>query len=261
MGAQLGTKGAIAEINMTPLIDIVLVVLIIMMVNIPIQVEEMGVRLPSTSDVTPPPPDMPTEQLVVAIYEDGTLALNRRLMTEDVLFYEVTRRLRPMDKKNVFIDADGAVPYGRVVALMDMAREAGASRVGLAKMKPQGPLPVTSVAPGSLPRGVDVGLATVIGALSQRMADEAIAPLKPYFMGCYEQALGRNPALSGRVMLRATVGPAGEQLDPPKVSTSNHGDASLDRCIEAVATERLTFPALGEGNTAVAQYPILFSPG
>jgi len=47
MGAQLGTKGAISDINMTPLIDIVLVVLIIMMVNIPIQIEEMGLKLPS----------------------------------------------------------------------------------------------------------------------------------------------------------------------------------------------------------------------
>ena len=74
MGAQLGTSGTISDINMTPLIDIVLVVLIIMMVNIPIQVEEMGVKLPSTVTNNPPPSEK-TEQLVIALYEDDRVAV------------------------------------------------------------------------------------------------------------------------------------------------------------------------------------------
>jgi biopolymer transport protein ExbD len=60
MGAKLGGGGgAVSDINMTPLIDIVLVVLIIMMVNMPIQIEEMGVKLPGVSDKPPPRTDTP----------------------------------------------------------------------------------------------------------------------------------------------------------------------------------------------------------
>jgi biopolymer transport protein ExbD len=78
---------------MTPLIDIVLVVLIIMMVNIPIQVEEMGLKLPS---MTPPttPPTPPPSSSSSRCTQDGTVALNLRLMNDEVLFFEVTRRLR-----------------------------------------------------------------------------------------------------------------------------------------------------------------------
>ena len=103
MGAKLG-GGGFDDINMTPLIDIVLVVLIIMMVNIPISVEEMGVKLPGRQDA-PRVDQPPADQLVIAVYEDGDLALNRKIMQEESLFYEITRRLRPMAKKNVFIDA------------------------------------------------------------------------------------------------------------------------------------------------------------
>ncbi|MBT3221098.1 MAG: biopolymer transporter ExbD, partial [Proteobacteria bacterium] len=137
MGAQLGAN-SFDDLNLTPLIDIVLVVLIIMMVNMPIEIEEMGVRLPSNQ----PAPEQPTEnpdQLVIAVYENGDLALNRRLMTEEVLFYEVTRRLRPMRNKNVFIDGFPTVEYGRIIDMMDLAREAGAAKVGLAKLKDSGP--------------------------------------------------------------------------------------------------------------------------
>ena len=100
MGASLGTgDGPNAELNLTPLIDIVLVVLIIMMVNIPIQIEEMNIKLPDPDppDVIEPCPDC--EQLVIALYGEGDMALNRKQMKEDVMLYEITRRLRPMNPK------------------------------------------------------------------------------------------------------------------------------------------------------------------
>lgn len=258
MGAQLASKHVIAEMNLTPLIDIVLVVLIIMMVNIPIQVEEMGVKLPSKQEVDVPQ-DVPLEQLVIAVYEDETLALNRRLMTEEVLFYEVTRRLRPMAEKNVFIDAAPTVPYGRVVDMMDLAREGGASKVGLAKLKEQGPLPPTSVAPGSLPRGVDVGLPSTVGPISEGTADEVIQPMLATINGCYTQALARKPDASGRIMLRIAVGPEGQIMES-KVGSSNVDEPGLETCLVQVG-QQLRFQPLGEGKTAVVQYPLLFSPG
>ena len=78
MGAQLGGSGGFSDINMTPLIDIVLVVLIIMMVNIPISVNRLGVKLPGNG---PPPETMVTpdlEQLAIAVYEELGIEMPRR---------------------------------------------------------------------------------------------------------------------------------------------------------------------------------------
>jgi len=261
MGASLaGGSGPVSDINMTPLIDIVLVVLIIMMVNIPIQIEEMGVKLPSAEKTnTKNPPNV--DQLVVAIYKDGDLALNRRVMTEEVLFYEVTRRLRPMGEKRVFIDADPTVDYGRVVDMVDMAREAGASQVGLARMKEAGPLEATSVAPGAMPRGVTAGSPKVVGGLTEKKADLALKPLLGNIQQCYFGRLAAKPDLSGRLTIRGVVGPDGEHMEPPKVqSAGTLEDEELVTCIEELLPA-LKYPALGEGKTAIALHPILFSPG
>jgi biopolymer transport protein ExbD len=261
MGAKVGNAdGPEGDLNLTPLIDIVLVILIIMMVNIPIQIEEMGVKLPG-SQVSQRNDSPPADQLVVAVYENGDLALNRRLMTEEVLFYEVTRRLRPMSKKNVFIDAAAGIDYGRVVDMVDLAREAGAAKVGLARMKDSGPAEATSVAPGAMPRGVILGSPKVVGALSEKKADAAIRKLLPTFRACYDKALAASPGLSGRLTVRATVGPMGEHMSEPKIQGgATLEDDALKACVEAVLPN-LAFEPLGEQKTAVALFPVLFSPG
>lgn len=258
MGAQLGGKGAMSEINMTPLIDIVLVVLIIMMVNIPIQIEEMGLKLPSSEKpINPPPPD--AEQLVVAMYEDGTVALNRRLMAEQKMLYELTRRLRPMAKKNVFIDAAAGVPYGRVVDLVDLAREAGAANVGLAKMKPEGPLPATEVDAGAAPRGITVGV-SVRGEITEKKADEVFQPLTGSVRQCFFQRLGSRPDLTGNMVIYVEVGPQGELLKEPEIEKDAVGDLELRDCIKGLLPA-LKFEPLGDQKTAWVRYSVLFSPG
>ena len=259
MGAQLGTKAAISEINMTPLIDIVLVVLIIMMVNIPIQIEEMGVKLPSVIDNPPPPEDPPPEQLVLALYDDGTIALNRTLMSEDKLIYEVTRRLRPMEKKRVFVDAGATVPYGQVVDAMDLAREAGAATVALARLKESGPLAATSVAPGAMPRGVTFGSPRVVGSISEKKADDAIKVLVPVANDCYNKRLAAKPGLSGRFIVKVAVGPQGEIMSH-EIFSSTVEDDELAACVDA-KVDGVKFEPLGEQLTALIHYPLLFSPG
>lgn len=263
MGASLGAGGGpVADMNLTPLIDIVLVVLIIMMVNIPIQIDEMGIKVPDPDppEQPPPPPDE-VEQLVIALYENGDIALNRKLMKEDVLFYEVTRRLRPMSPKRVFIDAHGVVPYGRVVDMVDLSREAGAATVGLARLKEAGPLPATSVAVGALPRGVIKGSVNCVGKLEEAVADPVIDPLMGGMTACYNTALVTQPELSGNLTIRAVLGPQGEHMEPPRVQAGpDLSDQALIDCVAALLPA-LTYPPLGEGNTAVCLHPILFSPG
>jgi biopolymer transport protein ExbD len=258
VGAQLGAKGGFNDMNLTPLIDIVLVVLIIMMVNIPIQVEEMGLKLPSDIPLTDPPPPNP-DQLVIAVYEDGTVALNRRLMTEELMFYEITRRLRPMEHKNVFIDAFPTVPYGRVVDMMDTAREAGAAKVGLAKMKETGPAMPTEVAPGGAPRGMTLGAPSVVGATNPETADAAIQPLVAQLEACYLGRLGVKPELNGRVMGKVTVAPNGSLMDF-KVTSSTLDDVEAEACLEGLLGT-VKFSRISSDATAVVLYPLLFSPG
>ena len=125
------------DINLTPMIDIVLVLLIILMVSIPIELQRMEVRVPAPPPEEQPPPPEQT-QLVVAVYADGTTALNREAMGLDAIAEELERQLRPREDKVVFVDAHGDVPFEVVVETVDLARDAGA-RIGLPRMKPDGP--------------------------------------------------------------------------------------------------------------------------
>ena len=151
-------QGGMDEINVTPLIDVVLVLLIIFMVMTPITVQKMANNLPpeDTEEPPPPPPDQPPDQLMVAVYEDGTISLNLRESTDEDLMKEIELRLRPKEKKTVFIDAHPKANYARVVQVMDLVRgtamEEGPDgrmvtvvKVGLADLKEEGP---ARLAPG-----------------------------------------------------------------------------------------------------------------
>lgn len=264
MGAKLGGGGMMAEINMTPLIDIVLVVLIIMMVNIPIEVEKMGIKLPANIEKRDKPPDDRPEQLVIMLYEDGRIALSRTVMDEDRLFGEVTRRLRGSEKKIVFIDAHPERSWNDVMDMVDMVKEAGAEQVSFAKMKEEGPLPPLGVQAGAMPRGVYPGSPRTVGAMSVTSADEQFRPMLPALQACWEDALSRKPEATGRLILQVDVGPDGEVMDS-SVMENTTGDAELADC----ALERL--PALryqplgtapdGTRRTARINYPFLLSSG
>lgn len=154
MGAKLGgsNAGGMDEINVTPLIDVVLVLLIIFMVMTPITVRKMASNLPPVEDSPPTPPDqVPQDQLMVAVYQDGTLALNLKVETDDELRKDITNRLRGRAKKSVFVDAHPDANYGRVVQIMDLVRECGAEHVGFADLKDEGPakLEPGAVLPGT----------------------------------------------------------------------------------------------------------------
>ncbi len=151
-------QGGMDEINVTPLIDVVLVLLIIFMVLTPITVQKLANNLPPPDEeVPPPPPDEPPDQLMVAVYEDGSLSLNLKEGTDDELMKEIALRLRSKEKKTVFIDAHPKANYARVVQVMDLVRATASEedpetkklvssvKVGLADLKEEGP---ARLAPG-----------------------------------------------------------------------------------------------------------------
>ena len=127
-------KPAQHEINVTPLIDVVLVLLIIFMVLTPILIEEMAVHLPDKTE-TVEQEEMPEQQLVAATCADGTYALNRQVMDLVRLQQELVRNLRSKSARVVFVDAHPDVDYARVVELIDAVRAAGADTVGMATLK------------------------------------------------------------------------------------------------------------------------------
>ena len=268
MGAQLGGKEVMADMNLTPLIDIVLVVLIIMMVNIPIQVNEMGVKLPSPNKTPPKPPDPDqVEQLVIAVYEDEVVALNRVKMTQEDMFGQVTRRLRSMAKKNVFIDAHPKVRYGLVVDMMDLAREAGAEKVGLAKMKPEGPTQWTGVWPGTQEKGIIPGNPRIVGPVSTKDADRVLMSKKPAIMACYNTELATNPKATGRIVIsvpiwKETLADADKDGVPDVEITASDFSEEMDECVLEVA-KTFEYGTLKGSRDVVAgvSYPIIFSPG
>ena len=138
MGMKLkGTEssGPNGDINVTPLIDVVLVLLIIFMVLTPIMINEMSVNLPDKTETVEQEDDVPKDQLLLAVCQDGSMTLNRSPFEVEALSETLTKRLRSKAKKVVFVDAHPDANYGRVITALDMARDAGAERLGMASLK------------------------------------------------------------------------------------------------------------------------------
>jgi len=136
MGMSVGNKGggAQADINVTPLVDVCLVLLIIFMVMIPKQVPEISVRVPpDTNQRQKTPPNQDT--LVIGMNKDGGLTLNRTPMERAALATALEKQLEYRDKKVVFIDFDDDAKYGGAVDILDMAKKSGAEVLGIMKRK------------------------------------------------------------------------------------------------------------------------------
>ena len=141
MGAEVGTgKGPRSDINITPLVDIVLVLLIIFMVLTPLMEKEMVVRVPeeNTEVTPPPPPDQAPQQVVLRVKEDGRVFVNNEALTDENMVDRLKvyyRQARALEAKQgppvIFFDADDKAKYGRAVKALDAARESSAdSKVG-----------------------------------------------------------------------------------------------------------------------------------
>lgn len=130
MAMGLGSgKGLKSEINVTPLVDVVLVLLIIFMVLTPLLEKDLTVAVPQTEKVDVP--QVTETQLVVAVAADGTVTLNQQPVAMEQYVATLKAALEGRPKKLVFVTADGRANYGRVVAALDGAKAAGASTLGM----------------------------------------------------------------------------------------------------------------------------------
>jgi len=118
-------KGPRGDINVTPLIDVVLVLLIIFMVLTPSMLKHLTVTVPKKADETAAPP--PTESPIVVEYTaKRELTVNGEPVRAETLAQNLSDRLRDDRQKVVFFKAEDEAPYGEVVRLMDIARGSGA---------------------------------------------------------------------------------------------------------------------------------------
>ena len=131
MAVQLSrgrTRRGNGEINVTPFVDVVLVLLIIFMVTAPLMLQGMDVNLPQT---TTQPIQMTNAPLVLTVTKAGEYSIAKKVIPSDELETKLAALFEERGEKELFLRADEAAPYGFVVQAMAAARRAGATRLGI----------------------------------------------------------------------------------------------------------------------------------
>jgi biopolymer transport protein TolR len=125
-----GHKGARPAINITPLVDVVLVLLIIFMVVTPLLTRQFWVSVPKNEESAQkaPPGDEP---LVLSVEPSGALKINREAVPADAARERLRRAFAGRGDHALYVSIDDAAPYGDALRAMDMAREAGASPIAI----------------------------------------------------------------------------------------------------------------------------------
>lgn len=128
MGGRNDNRGIMAEINVTPLVDVMLVLLVIFMVTAPMMQQGVQVNLPKADTRAMTPAE---ESVVVTVDKNGRTFINK----DEVPAGDLRNRLSTMfvsrTKKEVFLKADAGVPYGEVVRAMADIKGAGIERLGM----------------------------------------------------------------------------------------------------------------------------------
>ena len=133
MAMQLGSKRPVNDINVTPLIDVVLVLLIIFMVLTPLAEKQMFLRVPEFEppDQVVPPSALPPDQTVLTVLRNGRVLLNRQEMSVP----EAMERIRPAYEgrlsKVLFFNADDEASYATAMGVLDEAHKVGVNTIGL----------------------------------------------------------------------------------------------------------------------------------
>ena len=124
-----------AEINIIPLVDVMLVLLIIFMVAAPLSLSGMNVQVPQVSPGAGDSLRQQNHRMVITVEQDGTTFYNEQAVDRNQLTTLFTQTAANQDQAqqsvSVIIQADQAVMYATVVAVMNLAKSAGLHRIGL----------------------------------------------------------------------------------------------------------------------------------
>jgi biopolymer transport protein TolR len=123
-----GPNRPMSEINVTPFVDVMLVLLIIFMVTAPMMQQGIDVDLPET---TTQPLRMRDEPLILTVKRDGKTFLAQQEIAPDALEAKIRAILEASDREELYLRADKEAPYGFVAKAMGAARRAGAKTLGI----------------------------------------------------------------------------------------------------------------------------------
>lgn len=131
MGANLnkGKKGAIADINVTPLVDVMLVLLVIFMITAPLMLNGIKLELPKTKEVNPL--NLTTEQVVLSQTLSGELFLGKDKVLESEVIGLIKERFKANKSEILYLRADFGIKYGAVARLMSFLKRAGITNIAL----------------------------------------------------------------------------------------------------------------------------------
>ena len=130
VSSSAGGTGLKSDINITPLVDVVLVLLIIFMVITPLVQVGYDTRVPpKVESTTPPPPSV--DQVIIRLDSTGRIYINKEEVGEGDFARRLRDVLRGRETKVTFFAANGDLPYDRVVTFMDVCRENGMQNVGI----------------------------------------------------------------------------------------------------------------------------------
>ena len=121
-------RGVMSDINVTPLVDVMLVLLIIFMITAPMMTQGLNVDLPET---TAKPMQQETTPVIITINKNGDIYLDRTKGNQKLLKQQLSSLAKKGKDRPIFLKADKQVPYGLVVSIMADVKEAGFDKLGM----------------------------------------------------------------------------------------------------------------------------------
>ncbi len=132
-GGRRSSKRLVSDINITPLVDVMLVLLIIFMVTAPMMTQGLSVDLPKVTGKALVQKENP---ITITLQEDGTISINKIPLTRSLMINELQKKFAANKNQAIYLMASTNVPYGHVVQLMADIKTAGFDQIGMVTEPP-----------------------------------------------------------------------------------------------------------------------------
>ncbi len=268
MGAKIGdNKGPQADINVTPLVDIVLVLLIIFMVITPLLAKNIPVEVPQKTELDEPPAEI-QEQVVLKLFADGHAELNRNPVSAEELEGRLRTKMAGRSQRVMFFEGEDDAVYGFAIKLMDIARGAGVATIGImtpgdtendasALAADAYAAAYGSKAAGSGPRlgRIGAGTPTILGGGDPAAISAVVQRYQSDLLACYEVDAAKGSAISGTVITKVEISGNGAVISASTQSSTLRSPGA-EACI-AARFKSMSFPS---GAAGTISFPLGFEP-